>query len=365
MVIKRDNIKHILIICGQGMGNTLLAIPMIAAFKQQFPNVKISVIVWRNGSESVLKGLSTIDELFVMSVDKPRYKVLFIWAKRLRFIKVSHCVVAWPGGLFSLLLALFSGASVRVGHMLGYYSWMSRIVLSKVICWKSSIKHDVRRNLELAKAFDIKVENPVLLQMESFTQNIQFADMFLSRHLKDNSTKLIGLVPGSGRSQQFKRWPIDYFIELSNQLISDFNGKIVLFVGPDEEGMADNIVKGIKGDTIVVSNKTIHEVAAIMSKCKIVITNDSGLMHVATTTTVPVVAIMGPTDPRRTRPFGVKNNVVTLGLPCSPCYNHFCLKFKCLHNKPFECLRALKPNIVFAAVTNVLRREEKLFCMKK
>ena len=340
-------------------------IPMIAAFRKQFPNIKISVIVWNNGSDTVLQDLSIIDELYIMCKDEARYKIFFSWIRVLRSMDISHCIVAWPGGIFSALLALFSGASVRIGHMLGYYPWISRIFFSKVIYWKDNIRHDLERNLELAMEFGIEVPRTISLEKEISLVDIQLADVFLKEHLKDNSKVLFGIVPGSGRGQQFKRWPIDYFISLSNQLISDFNGKIIVFIGPDEEDMVDKVVKKMKDFPIVVRRKTICEVAAIMSKCKVIVTNDSGLMHVATTTAVPVIAIMGPTDSKRTSPYGMKNRVVSLGLPCSPCYNHFQLKFKCLNNTPFKCLGDLKPNIVLSAISDVLGRKEKLFCLRK
>ena len=78
---------------------------------------------------------------------------------------------------------------------------------------------------------------------------------------------------------------------------------------------------------------------------ELMITNDTGPMHVAAALAKPTVALFGPTDPRRTGPYGQIENVLQTKLPCVPC-----LKDTCAYEKPFECLRALSPMTVFARV---------------
>ena len=79
--------------------------------------------------------------------------------------------------------------------------------------------------------------------------------------------------------------------------------------------------------------------------CDLLVTNDTGPMHVAAALGKPLVALFGPTEPRRTGPYGQLENVLRLDLPCSPC-----LKSHCHYEKPNECLNALSPATVFERV---------------
>lgn len=339
------------------MGNTLLVTPMLTALRQQFPETRVSVLVWANGSDAVLRGLTTIDELFVMPTHQAKYKTLLAWARRLRSTKVSHVIVAWPVGISSALLALLSGAPVRVGHVLGYWPPLSHLFLTNAVEWRTNIRHDLKRNLELAAELGAQITSPPPIQIALSPSDCEFANTFLQEHRDSSPKPLFGLAPGSGRSQEFKRWPADRFAELGNRLIADLGGDVLLFIGPGEKELTRVITAKMQPRPLVVCDKTIHQVAALMSKCKVIVSNDAGLMHVAVAVGVPVVAVVGPIDPRRTRPYGIRNRVVSLELPCSPCYDHFRLGFACSHNPPFECLKALEPDTVLSAVTDVLQQE--------
>ena len=209
-----DEKENILVICAQGMGNTLLAIPLIRMLRQKFPSKKISVIVWANSSEAVLQGLSEIDELYGMSTQQSRIKTLFVWGKRLRSVKYSNCVVAWPGGMFSALLALLSGARVRLGHKVGRFPLISNLFFTEVLDWKNNIQHDLERNLELAQLMDADISISKPMELFLSDSDCEFADRFLRESNCSVSNPVFGLMPGSGQSQKFKRWPIEYYIGL-------------------------------------------------------------------------------------------------------------------------------------------------------
>ena len=85
---------------------------------------------------------------------------------------------------------------------------------------------------------------------------------------------------------------------------------------------------------------------------ELLITNDTGPMHVAAALGKPLVALFGPTEPRRTGPYGQLDQVLRADLPCSPC-----LKSTCHFEKPEECLRALTPALVFERVQKQYRRQ--------
>jgi ADP-heptose:LPS heptosyltransferase len=86
---------------------------------------------------------------------------------------------------------------------------------------------------------------------------------------------------------------------------------------------------------------TLPELVEWIRRCELVVTNDSGPMHIAAALRKPVVSLFGPTDPRRTGPYFQTKRALQLSLPCVPC-----LKSSCHYEKPYECLRALTPAVV-------------------
>ncbi len=84
--------------------------------------------------------------------------------------------------------------------------------------------------------------------------------------------------------------------------------------------------------------------------CELMVTNDTGPMHAAAALGKPVIALFGPTEPRRTGPYGQLGNVLRIDLPCSPCLSADCT----FYAKPNECLKALSPALVFARVQKLL-----------
>jgi ADP-heptose:LPS heptosyltransferase len=88
-----------------------------------------------------------------------------------------------------------------------------------------------------------------------------------------------------------------------------------------------------------------------LRQCELMITNDTGPMHVAAALGVPLIALFGPTDPHSTGPYGQLENVIRTGLPCSPCFNS-----TCLWANPLECLVAISPEKVFEFAEKKLRK---------
>ena len=110
--------------------------------------------------------------------------------------------------------------------------------------------------------------------------------------------------------------------------------KIIIFGGKDEIELVDVILENMKESPINVVGKTsLRQTAALIEKCKIFISNDTGPMHIAAAMGVPVVAIFGPTNFYRTSPFGKQHIIVKSDLPCVPCYrggNAKCDEIRCL-----------------------------------
>ncbi len=144
-----------------------------------------------------------------------------------------------------------------------------------------------------------------------------------------------------------KRWPADSFAELLRRLAEarpEF--RFAVLGGPDDLALGESIARAAPGRCLDLTGKlSLPEMVEWLRLCELMVTNDTGPMHVAAALGTPVVALFGPTEPRRTGPYGQLEHVLQLDLPCVPC-----LKSRCRYFKPLECVRALSPATVFDAV---------------
>jgi ADP-heptose:LPS heptosyltransferase len=103
----------------------------------------------------------------------------------------------------------------------------------------------------------------------------------------------------------------------------------------------------------------VRQAAALMKKCSLFISNDSGPMHMAAAVGVPTVAIFGPTNPVWVKPWGVKHRIVRLGLPCSPCFRYSPAPLKCAAHIDFACLKDIDVDQVHKACLDLFLELQK------
>ncbi len=144
-----------------------------------------------------------------------------------------------------------------------------------------------------------------------------------------------------------KRWPTEYFAELVRQLVLAHKDLRFAILGDqDDRALGETIVKADPQRCLDLTGKiSLPEMVEWVRSSELMVSNDTGPMHVAAALRKPVVALFGPTEPRRTGPYGQLEHALQLNLPCVPC-----MKPRCAYIKPFECLRAISPEVVFNAV---------------
>lgn len=141
-----------------------------------------------------------------------------------------------------------------------------------------------------------------------------------------------------------KRWPEAHFAALARLLAA--RGCTVWLVGsPKDHAVAETIAQGATGTCINLCGKTdIAEAADLLAAARLVVTNDSGLMHVAAAVGRPVIALYGSSSPQFTPPLGADAHILTLDVECSPCFERVCPLGH------FKCLNDLSPERVFTAI---------------
>lgn len=178
-------------------------------------------------------------------------------------------------------------------------------------------------------------------------------DLFLSKTGIPGSETIIGISPGA--KWQTKRWMEDSFIEVGRRSVKELGAKVIVFGGPDEIELCERVAAGIGKEALSVAGKVgLKETAALINRCKVFVSNDSGPMHIATAVGTPVVAIFGPT----VQGFGFsplgKGVVVEKELECRPCSLHGSNNCPKRH---FECMKGIKADEVFEKVKELLNHE--------
>jgi lipopolysaccharide heptosyltransferase II len=169
--------------------------------------------------------------------------------------------------------------------------------------------------------------------------------------LEIGNCKWIALQPGARWKN--KRWPVQHFTELVRALAQKFpDARFAVLGDKGDQPLGEIILQAAPEKVLNLCGKTsLPEMIEIVRLGDLLVTNDTGPMHVAAALGKPLVALFGPTEPRRTGPYGQLENVVRLNLPCSPC-----LSSNCSIEKTDECLRALSPATVLARVEKLLTR---------
>ena len=165
----------------------------------------------------------------------------------------------------------------------------------------------------------------------------------------DDTSPLIGLFAGAEFGPS-KRWRLDHFAETARILESpDFSARTIVLAGPGELSLANALSSKVgKNLPVVGPDLDLAALAAVLARLDVLITNDSGPMHLAAAVGTPCVAVFGPTDPQRTAPVGSSHHVLFTGRWCAPCFRRRC---PLLHHR---CMKEIGVGHVIEATRKVL-----------
>lgn len=164
------------------------------------------------------------------------------------------------------------------------------------------------------------------------------------------SSRWIAIQPGA--RWPTKCWPVPHFTQLVSMLAQKFHdAHFVVLGGADDKSRGEILYRAAPQRVLNLCGETsLPEMIEWLRLCQLMITNDTGPMHVAAAMGIPLIALFGPTDPHSTGPYGQIENVLRIDLPCAPCF-----KASCRWKHPLECLTAISPTMVFEAAEKRLR----------
>ena len=172
-------------------------------------------------------------------------------------------------------------------------------------------------------------------------------DSWAKKSLTRYSKPIVAFSPGSAYGSA-KRWPVENFIALAHFIISGIGGTIIL-VGSSIEREIGISIKQSANIKNFIGKTTLRQTMALFSNIDLLVTNDSGPMHIASAIGTPLIAVYGSTDPARTPPiFDGKKMIVYKNVECSPCFLRTC-------PIDFKCMRRITPEELFLDVKKMLK----------
>lgn len=327
---------RLLLVAPNWIGDTLLAQPLLARLRARHPGLRIDAVApgW---TAPVLRRMPQVEEV----VEVPfRHGELALGARlrlarRLRRRRYDEAIVL-PNSFKSALVPFFAGVPRRVGFT-GEARYGVLNVRHRLDAAATPLM--VERYLQLAEAPGRPVERPVpAARIDVDEANLLIA---VSRLGLDRSRPVVALCPGAEYGPA-KRWPARQFAALARALAA--RGKAVWLVGaPAERALGDEIAGLAGGDALNLCGRTDLAAAIdLLSVAEAVVTNDSGLMHVAAALDRPLVALYGSSSPAHTPPLAPRARVVALDLECRPCFARECPLGH------FRCMNELAPERVLA-----------------
>ena len=182
-------------------------------------------------------------------------------------------------------------------------------------------------------------------------QVLEKAEALFKKHGIGENDLVIGLNPGASFGSS-KCWPAEYFAELAELCEKELDAKIMLLAGPDEESIVEAILQQSRAKIIDTHEEKVdlELLKPVVQRCNLLITNDTGPRHYAVALDVPVVVIIGPTDPRYTASNLDGTIVIRKEMECSPCHKKTC-------PREHQCMTEITATEVFAAAKKLLKEQ--------
>jgi heptosyltransferase-2 len=314
-------VKRLLVRGTNWLGDAVLMAPALVALRQGFPQARI-VLLAKPPVAQLFQGHPSIDETILYLNPGIHAGIGGKWrlAKSLR-ARQFDLAVLFQNAFEAALLATAAGIPRRYGYPTDG-RWL---LLTDRVVQTANVRrrHEVEYYLELLRpmGFPMVSQAPVLYTTpeEDRDATARLESLGVSR-----GQPIIGLNPGSTYGTA-KRWLPERYAEVVERIATEYIAHVLIFGGRGEEPLGGAIAGMLTIPHTVLSGRTtVRELMALLKKCRLLLTNDAGPMHIAGALGVPVVAVFGPTNPDTTGPVGADYEVVRQPVECSPCLLREC-----------------------------------------
>jgi lipopolysaccharide heptosyltransferase II len=335
-------IKKLLVVNLGGVGDIILSFPLIRSIKKGYASVHISYLAF-SFTSGILEGIREVDRV----VSLPPFSAkeihrIFLILYKLRKEKFDlalnpRTIEDKFGALSAACLFHFVSPHLRAGRNTEGRGNFYHISLPER---DQEGIHEVEYDKRLLQLVGIdKKVNSIRLELGNYPSRMMRRFSLEKKHF-------IAVSPGTNWPS--KRWPEEGFVTVINYL-QDKRWHIVLLGSQKDRKVCESIERRVKAPLLNLAGKiAVMEAAGVVRHARMVLTNDTGMSHIAAAVGTPEVVIFGPGDVARYHPWTAANNVIILHdpPPCAPCFRVSC--------RSMECLKRISPDTVIAAIEKLL-----------
>ena len=319
----------------------VLLTPALRALKQAYPESRLELLL-RPLVADLMGSHPYVDACIVDSKTEGRFRSLTKLVRQIREKSFDFAIVLHPTSVRNALFPFLARIPIRIGTNVS-----GRGMLLTKFCADDTNVHEVHRYLRVLRLLDI----------DTASDDLEFWHRDADRHFIENLLHIEGvsrddrvIAVNLGTTWPTKRWEVENFAGVIQQITRLAQGaKVVLTGSPTEQTLAEGLPASLP--TINLVGKTsILQLGALLERCEMCLTCDSGPMHIAAAVGTPTVTLFGPTDPTRHRPYGSGHTVIEKPVSCRPCYKRSCQR----QDTPYLCMKEIRTGEVVKAVERKL-----------
>jgi heptosyltransferase II len=338
------------------MGDAVLVRSVIEHLRRRNPSLEIGVLAGEATQE-----LLTVGGNFTLHLYSQRRLTLWSTLRMLREIKARSydAVLNFEQGSLAGSCFLYATAiPSRIGFVAEGPS-------SKMLFLTDAVGFQTEASmwqsfLEIARIVDSHLPDSLLpLPLPISDEQLHAGHTWLQLRLTNPQVRKIAFHLGCGIGQAFKRWPLQNFAALAGKF-SQYNSDltIILTGQPHERGLVTQFGSIYKGSTIDATGlNSISETASVLKECDLLVSNDTGVMHLGAAMGTPTVGLFGASSPHQWAPSGPRvAHVYATSTPCSPCINSYLnlVPTRCVNSDYGRCMADIRVDSVLDAARRVI-----------
>lgn len=299
------------------LGDAVMSLPALCALKKRYPEASLSVFT-RSSVAGLYALAPFVDE--TMAYETGGMASLRENVRRLRSGRFDTAIVL-PRSFDSAFMAYCAEIPKRIG----YGGELRELLLTDVLRRTKDILtgHRVRYFHRLLSPMGVNGEPPEFV-LDDLPSTAAWREKTLGEYSIGEGDMVVGINPGAAYGTA-KQWGVGKYVELINHLRGAYRAKCILVGGAVDSACGEKIVSTTpSGVANLIGKTSISQLVAMIKRCRLFVTNDTGPMHVAAAAGVPIVAIFGSTDPATTSPYTQRRVIVRKPVDCSPCLLRTC-----------------------------------------